>query len=160
MVFTCGEAMQVNKSSFFSSSFSILLKLSLRSKITIKVFIVDVLDHNSGKCDHLWPDVTSCDHMWPSVTRLYKVIITLKVNNFEVLDNYQFDQLWRGVTSCDRLWPLWPPVTICDRITQCHNNHQGHHCWGAWPQQWLMWPCVTSCDQITQNNKSWGTGSI
>ena len=59
-VFTCGEAMQVNKSSFFFSfsfssfSFSsILLKLSLRSKITIKVFIVDVLDHNSGKCDHL-----------------------------------------------------------------------------------------------------------
>ena len=69
IIFTCGEAMQVNKSSFFSSfSFSILLKLSLRSKITIKVFIADVLDHNSGKCDHLWPDVTSCDHMWPSVT--------------------------------------------------------------------------------------------
>ena len=57
-LFTCGEAMQVYKSSFFFSSFSsfsfsILQKMSLRSKITIKDTIVDILHHDSDQCDHL-----------------------------------------------------------------------------------------------------------
>ena len=60
--------MQVYKSSFssFFFFFSNLQKMSLRSKITIKDTIVDILDHDSDQCDHLWPVVTSCDHMWPS----------------------------------------------------------------------------------------------
>ena len=53
-VFTCGEAMQVYKSSFSSFSFSsILQKMSLRSNITIKDTIVDILHHDSDQCDHL-----------------------------------------------------------------------------------------------------------
>ena len=67
--------MQVYKSSFFfffsfsfSFSFSNLQKMSLRSKITIKDTIVDILDHDSDQCDHLWPVVTRCDQLWPYVT--------------------------------------------------------------------------------------------
>ena len=62
-VFTCGEAMQVNKSSFFFSfsfssfsfsfSFSSLLNMNFRSKITIKVIIDDVHDLDGDQCDHL-----------------------------------------------------------------------------------------------------------
>ena len=49
IIFTCGEAMQVYKSSFFFF-FSNLPKMSLGSKITIEDTIVGVLDHDS---DHM-----------------------------------------------------------------------------------------------------------
>ena len=57
--------MQVYKSSFSSFFSSNLQKMSLRSKITIKDTIVDILDHDSDQCDHLWPAVTICDQLWP-----------------------------------------------------------------------------------------------
>ena len=76
-LFTCGEATQVNKSSF-SSSFSSNLQFFV--KWPFITYVPDVT-----RCDQLLPVMTSCCQVLPAVARC--------------------NQLFPVVTNCCKVWP-------------------------------------------------------
>ena len=59
--------------------------------ITIKAIVVELLDHDSDLCDHLWQDMT---RLHKAVINIWAIIIELFVLNID-----QCDQVWTHVTS-------------------------------------------------------------
>ena len=126
LIFTCGEAMQVNKLFF---SFSLSSKFSIFWKMTI-YYPLNVPDVTSvARCDQLVSDLTNWFQMWPIVARC--------------------DQLFPSVTSVK----VWPAVAMCDQ--EWPTGFRCKQVVKFVPRCCQVWLTVARCDQLVSDVTSW-----
>ena len=116
LIFTCGQATQVNKL-FFSSLSSFFSQSPFFFKMTVYYLFMCQMWPAVARCDQLLPVVTSCCKVWPDVARCDQLLpgvtsscqVWLTVARFYQLgsDVTRWSKLWPGGQNCDQL--VTPP---------------------------------------------------